>query len=160
GSAGYHNGAAPVASGGYVGAHELGTPPPDMVPNPPVLPARREPPALARGAAVTFGASELPTIPVSSFGARITAGRPPRAGSGRLAPRAVGGAAVVAVVAVLLLVVSGKSKPAPQPAPTPAVAKQQPPPPAPSPSTGPDLYVSDPNTGFDLYVKPAGISQW
>jgi serine/threonine protein kinase len=149
GSGGYHNGAAPVASGGYVGAHELGTPPPDRIPDPPVLPARREPPAPARGAAATFGASELPTIPVSSFGARITAGRRPRDGTGRLVPLAVGGAAVVAVVAVLLLVVSGKAKPPPQPAPTPAAVKQPPPPPAP-----------DPGTGFDLYVTPAGISQW
>jgi len=86
---------------------------------------------------------------VSSFGARITAGRRPRDGSGRLVPLAVGGAAVVAVVAVLLLVVSGKSKPSPQPAPTPTVVKQP-----------LQLSVPDPTTGFDLYVTPAGISQW
>ncbi|HEX3760296.1 MAG TPA: serine/threonine-protein kinase [Kofleriaceae bacterium] len=146
GSGGYQNGAAP---GAYVGAHELGTPPPDMIPDPPILPPRREPaPAPARTTAPTYGASELPTIPVSSFGARITAGRRPRDGSGRLVPLAVGGAAVVAVVAILLLVVSGKPKPAPAPAATPAVAKP-PAPPAP-----------DPSTGFDLYVMPAGITQW
>jgi serine/threonine protein kinase len=144
GSAGYHNGAAR----GFATAHELGTPPPDLIPAPPVLPARREP-APARGAAATFGASDLPTIPLSSFGARITAGRRPRDGSGRLVPLAVGGAAVVAIVAIVLLVMSGKPKPSPQPAPTPAVVKQPPPPPAP-----------DPSTGFDLYVTPAGISQW
>ncbi len=152
GSGGYRNGAAGAvssASGGYVGAHELGTPPPDLIPDPPVLPARREaPPVRTPAAATTFGASELPTIPVSSFGARITAARRPRDG-GRLVPLAIGGAAVVAIVAVLLLVMSGKPKPTPQPAPTPAVAKQPPPPPAP-----------DPNTGFDLYVTPAGITQW
>ncbi len=151
GSGGYHNGAG-VASGGYVGAHELGTPPPDRIPDPPVLPVRREPAAAPpRAAAPTFGASELPTIPVSSFGARITAGRRPRDGSGRLVPLAVGGAAVVALVAVLLVVVSGKSKPSPSPqlAPTPAAVKQP-----------PQLSVPDPTTGFDLYVTPAGISQW
>jgi hypothetical protein len=114
-----------------------------------VLPSRRDPVPVRAPAAATFGASELPTIPVSSFGARITAGRRPRDGSGRLVPLAVGGAAVVAIVAIVLLVMSGKPKPSPQPAPTPAVVKQPPPPPAP-----------DPSTGFDLYVTPAGISQW
>jgi len=146
GSGSYHNGAAP---GAYATAPELGTtPPPDRIPDPPVLPVRREPAAPPRAAATTFGASELPTIPVSSFGARITAGRRPRDSSGRLLPLAVGGAAVVAIVAILLLVVSGKSKPVPQPAAAPAV-KQPPPPPAP-----------DPSTGFDLYVTPAGITLW
>ena len=146
GSGGYHNG---VAAGAFAGAHELGTPPPDLVPDPPILPVRREPaPAPARSAAPTYGASELPTIPASSFGARITAGRRPRDGSGRLVPLTVGGAAVVAVVAVLLLVVSGKPKPAPAPAPTQTAAKPPPPP------------AADPSTGFDLYVTPAGIAQW
>src|SRR4051812_36393844 len=117
---------------------------------PPVLPPRRDPiPVRAPAAATTFGASELPTIPASSFGARITAGRRPRDGSGRMVPLAIGGAAVVAIVAILLLVISGKPRPLPQPAPTPAVARQPPPPPAP-----------DPSTGFDLYVTPAGITQW
>jgi hypothetical protein len=150
GAGGYHNGAPGVPSGGYVGAHELGTPPPDRIPDPPVLPVRREP-AMAppRSTAPTFGASELPTIPVSSFGARITAGRRPRDGSGRLVPLAVGGAAVVAIVAILLLVVSGRSKPVPQPAPPPVAVKQP-----------PQLVVLDPSTGFDLYVTPAGITQW
>jgi eukaryotic-like serine/threonine-protein kinase len=154
GSAGYRNGAgaasaASAASGGYVGAHELGTPPPDMAVEPRVLPPRRDPVPVRVPAATTFGASELPTIPVSSFGARITAGRRPRDGSGRLVPLAIGSAAVVAIVAIVLLVMSGKPRPAPQPAPTPVAVKQPPPPPAP-----------DPSTGFDLYVTPAGITQW
>jgi hypothetical protein len=154
GSAGYRNGAgaqsaASAGSGGYVGAHELGTPPPDMAVEPPVLPPRRDPAPVRAPAAATFGASELPTIPVSSFGARITAGRRPRDGSGRLVPLAIGGAAVVAIVAIVLLVMSGKSRPVPAPAPAPVAVKQPPPPPAP-----------DPSTGFDLYVTPAGITQW
>ena len=153
GSGGYHNGASGAHGAFAASAHELGTPPPDLAVEPPVLPARREPasaPASAphRAAATTFGASDLPTIPVSSFGARITAGRRPRDGSSRLVTVAIGGTAIVAVVAVLIIAMSGKPRPAPPP-PAPAPVKLPPPPPAP-----------DPNTGFDLYVAPAGITQW
>jgi hypothetical protein len=139
GSGGYRNGAS-AAPAFSVGANELGTPPPDLAEL--AMPSRREPP---RGGGPTFGA-DMPTIPVTSFGARIT-GRRPSGAPNRLVMAAVGGAAIIAVVAVLVIALSG-GKPTTQSGPTVQVKA---PPPLPPP---------DPSTGFDLYVAPAGITQW
>ncbi|HMG20363.1 MAG TPA: hypothetical protein VK607_03565, partial [Kofleriaceae bacterium] len=84
------------------------------------------------------------------FGARITGARRPRDGIGRYLPAALGGLAIIALVAIVVVALSPKSKPTPPPAPPPpAEVKLPPPPPAP-----------DPGTGFDLYVTPPGIALW
>jgi len=146
----HHNGvggAGGVAPGAFpAGSHDLGPPlVPDRVE--PAHMARRELSGPQRALSTTFPATDLPTIPVSSFGARITGARQPDGGN-RIITAAIGGGVVLVVAAVVIVATSGKAKPTPQPAPAPvAVRPTQPPPP-------------DPGTGFDLYVTPAGITQW
>jgi eukaryotic-like serine/threonine-protein kinase len=138
-----HGGAS--APGAFpVGSHDLGPP---LVPDLPMPAAhRRELSGPQRALSTTFPA-DMPTIPVTSFGARITGRGRPRDGS-RTVTLMIAGGVVVAVVAVMIFALSGKSKPPPPPGPTPIVVRPVQPP------------APDPNTGFDLYVTPSGISQW
>jgi serine/threonine protein kinase len=141
----------PVAPAGFpVGSDNLPAPMGSEAGAPDdAMPLRRELSAPHRVVAKTFPAADLPTIPVSRFGERITRGRRPHHTRGML-PIAIGGVALVVVVAVVAIAFSGgKPRPTAQPTPAPDGAKLPPPPPPP-----------DPSTGFDLYVTPSGISQW
>ena len=166
GSGGHHNGvtAAPLpslsgpvsaygangASGPVVqsGSHKLPVPP-DLGARgeSAAPPPRREVSSHHRVLAPALSAADMPTIPVTSFGARI-AGRRPRGPSRGLLPIAIGGVALIVIAAAVVIAMSGRSRPAPQPAPQPVVVAPPPP------------VTADPNTGFDLYVTPAGITQW
>jgi eukaryotic-like serine/threonine-protein kinase len=144
-------GGAGVAPGAFpASSQDLGPP---LIPDLPVrsdrgdaMQPRRELSGPQRALSTTFPPPDQPTIPVSSFGARITGARRP-GGTHRMVTAAIGGVAVLVVAAVVIIASSGKAKPTPQPAPAPVAVRPAPPPP-------------EPNTGFDLYVTPAGIMQW
>jgi serine/threonine protein kinase len=160
GSGAYHNGAAPhpgfpggmgrpVHANGVSGSHDLPMSPlsdPGPSLDAGAMPARRELSALQRIAVPAPTSADLPTLPVTSFGARIASRRTGGRSSGVLAV-AIGGVALVVAAAVVVIALAGRTRPSPEPAPPPVVA-------APPPVT------ADPNTGFDLYVTPAGITQW
>jgi hypothetical protein len=149
GPAPYNNGVPVTIPSFATGSDNLSSPPisDSMMPEL-AVPARRERSAPHRVIAQTFPAADLPTIPVTRFGERITAGKRLGDRPRRLLMFAIGGVALVVVAVVALIATSGKSRPAPQPAAPPVAVKAPPP------------VTADPSTGFDLYVTPTGITQW
>ena len=150
-SAAHHNGVAaapaPFRANGQSGSHRLPVPP-DLAPGD-VSPmsGRRERSAPHRILSPALTAADLPTIPVTSFGSRITAGRRPRGPRSGMLAIAIGCVALVVIAAAAVIALTGRSRTTAAP-PPPPVAMTPPP------------VTADPNTGFDLYVTPAGITQW